>query len=355
MAAVARDGVGVAGGWSSRPTMGHAFKAARFEFEGRRWVACQGIDRPGRASLLDATASFRAFAQTDGGVAILEPPSGKQHPPSMVTYSYGAQCRAAAWHGLGIVWTTSDEADIEGWRMTSPYSRAKAMPILDDLAHQILDAADRSWCKARTGQEAAEFINPIVHRALAARGYWQDACNFPGFWRDVKPTAAWARIDRTPALIAVEVSVDENRTAPFGKIVDELGFIEAVLDVRLLSHEATRRKLHDTEGMLEARSSLEAALPVKLLSIRFCALCEEPTPGANNGFPLRVCHVCDRDAVSKSGRAIDTLSMEDENENPIWIRGKKCWRVTRFGGSVSMYDPDDCPDIETYYKRYKGG
>ena len=67
----------------------------------------------------------------------------------------------------------------------------------------------------------------------------------------------------------------------------------------------------------------------------------------------RVCDACDARADNAAGSAPTTNSVNDDGENPVWIGGQKCWRRYRFGGWVTMHDPDDCSTEAGFLKRHK--
>ena len=90
-------------------------------------------------------------------------------------------------------------------------------------------------------------------------------------------------------------------------------------------------------------------------------------------YPNLVCSKCDEKAVSennllakhagedpqfikyakKESKKKDTFIMPpDGGDNPVYIEGKKCWRRYRFGGWITMYDPDDLSTEKEFYNKH---
>lgn len=65
-----------------------------------------------------------------------------------------------------------------------------------------------------------------------------------------------------------------------------------------------------------------------------------------------VCRLCSDRAVTAAGRKPAHDSMGDSGDNPVFVDRRKCWRRYRFGGFVTMLDPDDCPTWEDFYERH---
>lgn len=90
-----------------------------------------------------------------------------------------------------------------------------------------------------------------------------------------------------------------------------------------------------------------------------CPLCGKSLRADYSGdaattYPGLVCRKCDDRAVDAAGAEPHHSSEFDGGANPVFIDGKKCWRRYRFGGFVTMYDPDDCPTLEDFHARHFG-
>jgi hypothetical protein len=347
---VGRSKIRLSGGWSHRQRSGRAYKGAIFDHDGAKWVVCRGAQRPEYGRLLDATSCFMAVEKAEHAVAILDPSLGK-HSKTLPTPEVAGRLRLAAWSGLGILWSTG-ESDGGGLKLADPFSRGDVDDLLDGLNERLLAAATPEWAAAKNSPAAERHVRPIVDGHLGERGFEPTGATFTAFYRDGRTDGAWARRDGQPRTVALEVKVNEDAEAPFGQVIDDLGSFDAVVHVRLLVKEPTRKKLDEVDGIREAREGLTQRLPVRFIELRFCALCKGPVRYAGSGYPNLICETCDARAVNERGKRPAFESMNDDGDNPIFIGRKKCWRRYRFGGYVTMFDPDNCRSLEACYKRH---
>ena len=73
-------------------------------------------------------------------------------------------------------------------------------------------------------------------------------------------------------------------------------------------------------------------------------------PVTINMYQGLVCRKCDDRAVNREGSE-PRHYWDDDGDNPVFIDSQKCWRRYRFGGFVTMIDPNDCDSLEEFYDR----
>ena len=149
------------------------------------------------------------------------------------------------------------------------------------------------------------------------------------------------------------MKVNEDADAPFGQIIDDLGEFDAVVHVRVLKDERTRRRLFATPE-LEATRARFSSLPVISITLRACAACGTSLEFVGEGYPHLVCETCDRRAVARNGASPAVDPNADTGENPVFIDGRQCWRRYRFGGWVTMADSTGTASLEQYYETHFG-
>ncbi len=173
---------------------------------------------------------------------------------------------------------------------------------------------------------------------------------FDGFWRKPKTDGVWKRSDGSIRSLALEVKVKEDTDAPFGQLVDDLGEFDAVLQVRLVIDEETRRGL-ERPGLSRVRDSFLEHLPARIIHLRYCAICNGLVHDDGLPYPHLVCAKCDARATSPSGQEANPDG--DDGPNPVFIDGAKCWRRYRFGLHLTMRDPDNLPSLDAFYAKNK--
>ena len=115
--------------------------------------------------------------------------------------------------------------------------------------------------------EAERAVLPIVDQVLRNHRWHPCDKKFPSFWRDAITDGAWEREDGFPRRLAIEVKLNEDVEQPFTQIVEDLGYVDAVIQVRLVKQE-TRKKL--SKLPLEAKvkkTEAEERLPIRFIKI----------------------------------------------------------------------------------------
>lgn len=346
--ALRRETKSVGGAWSKTPYAGTKYEAAEFELDGRRWVVCRGRQDGAYARLLDGTASLMAHGECPHGIAILLPPKGPL-THRLPSPEYRKLFRAAAWNGLGVLWCSPE--DIAEWEMGAHrYASAELDEIEEQLTAKLHEAADATWADP-SSTVAQQRVGRVVSAVLAPLGFVKaPSMEFDGFWRKPKTDGVWKRSDGSIRSLALEVKVKEDIDAPFGQLVDDLGEFDAVLQVRLVIDEETRRGL-ERPGLSTVRDSFLEHLPARIIHLRFCAICNGLVHHDGLAYPHLLCATCDERATSPSGQEENPAG--DDGPNPVFIDGAKCWRRYRFGGWVAMHDPDDLPSLEAFYAKHE--
>lgn len=88
-------------------------------------------------------------------------------------------------------------------------------------------------------------------------------------------------------------------------------------------------------------------------------------------YKYQVCSECESQAVTEDGERpqhgneylgretliektedlIKIRGTPDVGDNPVFIDGEKCWRMYKFGGYITLWDPYNCDSISEYYEK----
>lgn len=269
-AALASDGVRIHGGLGlGKPPLRSRYRGARFDLDGRRWVACQTKLVKTNAQLLDATIAYKEAHGAERAVAILQPPAGVD-AGNGVAGDYALAHRAAAWHGFGIVWVAADRLQ-DGW-VVDPVRPPTYSQWLDDLVHDfreritlLLDVES-----LRSSRTAELPVRAPFEGVLVERGFERASASYKTFWRSAKSAGFWSRFGAGPNTIALEVKGEEDTSAPFSQVVESLGRADAVVQVRLAKRSTQKEldKLGRAHLWLPAlKARVESRLPVRFIEI----------------------------------------------------------------------------------------
>ena len=165
--AIRSQGILVTGGWANRSSSTGIYRGGAFEYEGERWAACSGKQRPSYARLLDATTCFMSRSMAKKAVALLDP-APRQKLPNGV---YHERFAAAAWHGLGIVWApVSSELALPAADLDPP--PAIDADFADEIRRVIRKSVTHDWFAAkRAGRQK-----------LSSRRCSTACCRLEGMW-----------------------------------------------------------------------------------------------------------------------------------------------------------------------------
>lgn len=83
-----------------------------------------------------------------------------------------------------------------------------------------------------------------------------------------------------------------------------------------------------------------------------CFICNRRITLFRANYPNAVCSKCDDEAVNAQ-RKHPFHDSRDGGDNPVFIRGIMCWRRYRFGGFITMADPERLDSLELFYKRHE--
>ena len=86
-----------------------------------------------------------------------------------------------------------------------------------------------------------------------------------------------------------------------------------------------------------------------------CPICHADMPADAEfvqTYPGLVCGDCQAKAVDAQGREPEHNSLGDFGANPVFIDSRQCWHRYKFGGYVTMLDPDDCESEQEFYDRH---
>lgn len=197
-----------------------------------------------------------------------------------------------------------------------------------DVGDDVLDRYHATWL-----EECRLLAETPPHAivVLGERWWWPWACST--FMRDGS-RPAWATGYRT--LKRRRVSIVTVTTA-------EGSYSMPLMRV---DHPAARRK-RVTGAELAASEAFRAYFGAG------CSICGRPDDrGAafRAQYPMAVCTACDLRGLNSEGRRPAHESNFDSGDNPVFIDGHQCWRRYRFGGYVTMRDPENATDVGTFFE-----
>jgi len=81
-----------------------------------------------------------------------------------------------------------------------------------------------------------------------------------------------------------------------------------------------------------------------------CAICSFPMCPVLK-YPNLICRECEHEAKNVMGE-VPQYRGDFDGDNPIYIDGKKCWKIYKFGGYVTILDKLDCNNVNEFYSKY---
>ena len=84
----------------------------------------------------------------------------------------------------------------------------------------------------------------------------------------------------------------------------------------------------------------------------FCQRCDQRLVTEDGSDPQFGNEYAGRDTVVENSDGEKVIQMApDIGDNPVYINGEKCWRVYKFGGFVTLWDPYDCESLDELLDR----
>ena len=118
-------------------------------------------------------------------------------------------------------------------------------------------------------------------------------------------------------------------------------------DIQILINQ-----LHNKENELQ---SLKTNFTKLFGSMFLCPICKDPHEDqrfAQGYKDLLICEKCSTRALNMSSNIPAHDSNLDEGDNPVYIDGLKSWRRYKFGGFITLLDPNNCSDFTDFIDKY---